>query len=137
MSLNKYVNTYKEYTKTEYQKRLINMQDDIYFNRKKIKKLRKKFSKVKDKHKIMYLVLHKDNFRFYLLVYKYFKIDKRLHIENTIKELYKYKGDNIYFKSYYAGVPLQKLYKDLGSTKYQSNMNVLLDLVTHEILLKR
>ncbi|HIP36947.1 MAG TPA: hypothetical protein EYG85_08835 [Crocinitomix sp.] len=137
MSLNKYVNTYPVYDKKEYQKRLINMQDDLHFNRKKIKKLRKKYSKIKDKHKIMYLVLHKDNFNFYLLVYKYFKIDKRLHVENVIKEIYKYKGDNIYFKSHFAGLPLQKLYQDLGSSKYQSNMNVLLDLVTHEILLKR
>lgn len=132
-----YADEYIEVQKKEYAKRLINVQEEIYFRRKKITKLRKKYTQTKDKIKIMFMVLSADNFRSFILFYKYFSIDKRLTIENTIKELYKYRGDNIYFKSNYLGIPIMKYYKNLGKSRYTTDNNNLLDVVLHTSLLKR
>jgi hypothetical protein len=51
----------------------------------------------------------------------YFRIDKRLKPENVIKELKKFKWDNIYFKSEELGIELYKNPAFTSTDKYKSS----------------
>ena len=131
----KYKDKYLTYDKREHCKRLINLVGDIRYNRKKIKKL---YNKHKTKKMlIMFLSLNKKNYLYFMIVYKFFNIDKRFNVLSIIEELARYRCDNIYFKSNYMKINLTKFYGDLGSSKYTSNHDLLLDNVIHNLLLKR